>query len=321
MRAPRPSAVIVAFLAGLGACKKEEVRVVYQAMPVETRDIVVSAQAAGRIVPDTIVEVKTRASGEILRIFVETGQQVRRGDRLLAIDPRLPQNSVSLAQASLDVAKVQARTAETQLRRADTLLAVQTITRAEHETAQLAHANARAQLARAEIDIENSKINFDDTDVRAPVRIAACSSATVASSSSNAGTAAVAAVCALPPPACTSVARPAAATLIIVRRSIASVSDGYDLDELACIRCCIVARIHLVGAAEGLHREDIGLSLRPGRYSGSGNEPNDAADKSVHVSSDDQASLIVTGPMGWVKPRPADRDPPTKTPNVCLAFW
>jgi HlyD family secretion protein len=169
MRAPRSSAVIVAFLAGLGACKKEEVRVVYQAMPVETRDIVVSAQAAGRIVPDTIVEVKTRASGEILRIFVETGQQVRRGDRLLAIDPRLPQNSVSLAQASLDVAKVQARTAETQLRRADTLLAVQTITRAEHETAQLAHANARAQLARAQIDIENSKINFDDTDVRAPI--------------------------------------------------------------------------------------------------------------------------------------------------------
>lgn len=169
MRIHRPSVIVLAFVAGLAACKKDEVLVVYQAMPVETRDIIVSAQAAGKIVPDTIVEVKTRASGEVLRIFVETGQRVARGERLMAIDPRLPQNSVSLAQASLDVAKVQARTAETQLRRADTLLAVQTITRAEHEAAQLSYANARAQLARAEIDIENSKINFDDTDVRAPI--------------------------------------------------------------------------------------------------------------------------------------------------------
>jgi HlyD family secretion protein len=155
--------------AAFAACKKEEVKVVYQSVPVETRDIVVSAQAAGRIIPDTVVEVKTRASGEVLQIFVETGQKVTRGQRLLTIDPRLPQNQVSLAQASLDVARVQLKTAETQLRRADTLLAAQTITRQEHETAELAFANAKAQFARAQIDLENSRINFEDTDVRAPI--------------------------------------------------------------------------------------------------------------------------------------------------------
>lgn len=165
----RSVATALLLAAGLAGCKKEEVKVVYQSLPVETRDIVVSAQAAGRIIPDTVVEVKTRASGEVLQIFVETGQQVGRGQRLLAIDPRLPQNSVSLAQATLDVAKVQLSTTETQLRRADTLLAAQTITKPEHEAAQLAYANARAQFARAQIDLENSKINFEDTDVRAPI--------------------------------------------------------------------------------------------------------------------------------------------------------
>lgn len=165
----RSAVTVLLLAAGLAGCKKEEVKVVYQSLPVETRDIIVSAQAAGRIIPDTVVEVKTRASGEVLQIFVETGQQVGRGQRLLAIDPRLPQNSVSLAQATLDVAKVQLSTTETQLRRADTLLAAQTITKPEHESAQLAYANARAQFARAQIDLENSKINFEDTDVRAPI--------------------------------------------------------------------------------------------------------------------------------------------------------
>lgn len=165
----RSAVTALLLAAGLAGCKKEEVKVVYQSLPVETRDIIVSAQAAGRIIPDTVVEVKTRASGEVLQIFVETGQQVGRGQRLLAIDPRLPQNSVSLAQATLDVAKVQLSTTETQLRRADTLLAAQTITKPEHEAAQLAYANARAQYARAQIDLENSKINFEDTDVRAPI--------------------------------------------------------------------------------------------------------------------------------------------------------
>ena len=57
----------------LAACKKEEPPPVYQAIPVDRRDIVVSALASGTVQPDTVVEVKSKASGEILDIKVETG--------------------------------------------------------------------------------------------------------------------------------------------------------------------------------------------------------------------------------------------------------
>ena len=58
----------VARAALLAACKKEAPPAAYQAVPVERRDIVVSARASGTIQPDTVVEVKSKASGEILEL-------------------------------------------------------------------------------------------------------------------------------------------------------------------------------------------------------------------------------------------------------------
>ena len=54
----------------LAACGEEAPPPVYQAVPVAERDIIVSAQASGAIEPDTLVEVKSKASGEVLDIQV-----------------------------------------------------------------------------------------------------------------------------------------------------------------------------------------------------------------------------------------------------------
>ncbi len=160
---------LIATLILLGACSKEAPPPVYQAVPVERRDIVVSAQASGAIQPDTTVEVKTRASGEVLEILAQTGQEVKRGQLLMRIDPRTPRNAVQQAQAQLDVARAQAEISKTQLDRSQELLKAQTITQQEYETAQLAYANAKAAVVRAQIDVENARIAQEDTDVRAPI--------------------------------------------------------------------------------------------------------------------------------------------------------
>lgn len=160
---------IIAATALLAACAKEVPPPVYQALPVERRDIVVSAQASGAIQPDTTVEVKTRASGEVLEILVQTGQEVKRGQLLMRIDPRTPENAVQQAQAQLDVAKSQAEITKTQLARSAELREAKTITQQEYETAQLAYATAKASVVRAQIDLENARISREDTDVRAPI--------------------------------------------------------------------------------------------------------------------------------------------------------
>jgi HlyD family secretion protein len=153
----------------VAACKKEAPPVTYQAVPVERRDIVVSAQASGAIQPDTTVEVKSKASGEILQLSAETGQVVQRGAPLVRIDPRNARNALAQAQADLDVAKAKLTNATSQKTRADELFKSQSITQQEHEQALLDYADAKSQVVRSQVAVDNARIQLEDTDVRAPI--------------------------------------------------------------------------------------------------------------------------------------------------------
>lgn len=159
----------LSFLLLAAACSKPVEKPVYQAVAVEKRDIVVSAQASGAIQPDTTVEVKTRASGEVLQILAETGQLVQRGQLLIRIDPRQARNAVDQSKAQLTLAQAQLDNAKTQLDRSKLLRDAQTITQQEYETAQLNYASASAAVVRARIDVETNEISLEDTDVRAPI--------------------------------------------------------------------------------------------------------------------------------------------------------
>jgi HlyD family secretion protein len=156
-------------LALLGACKKEAPPPTYQALPVERRDIVVSAQASGSIQPDTTVEVKSKASGEVQQINAETGQVVKRGASLVRIDPRNARNALAQAQADLEVAKARLANSTSQKRRADELFQTRSITEQEHEQAVLDYADSKAAVVRSQVAVDNARIQLEDTDVRAPI--------------------------------------------------------------------------------------------------------------------------------------------------------
>jgi len=153
----------------VAACSKEAPAPVYQAVAVETRDIVVTAQAAGAILPDTVVEVKSKASGEVLDIRVETGQEVTRGMLMVRIDRRVPRNRVAQAQAQYDVALARLKNAESMAKRSKDLFDAKAVTEQEYETTQLEVANTRAAVIQTRVELENAKIALDDTDVTAPM--------------------------------------------------------------------------------------------------------------------------------------------------------
>jgi HlyD family secretion protein len=132
------------------------------------RDIVVSAVAAGVIEPVTTVEVKSKASGEIIEVAVEEGDPVRQGDLLVRVDPRIPGNAVVQAEADSLVARAELDNADAQLVRSEALRQSQAITELEFEQAKLNRATAVAALVRARRALEDAKIAFEDTEVRAP---------------------------------------------------------------------------------------------------------------------------------------------------------
>lgn len=150
------------------ACGEPRAATSLRVAAVTIRDIVVSASAAGVIEPVTTVEVKSKASGEIVEVLVDEGDQVRPGQLLVRVDPRIPLNAVVQAEADSSVARAELDNAEAQLERATALHQTQAITDLEFEGAKLARASAYAALVRARRALEDAKIAYEDTEVRAP---------------------------------------------------------------------------------------------------------------------------------------------------------
>ena len=164
----RWTVLLLSAAAGLAGCKQKAVLPVYQTLPVSRRDIVVSVNATGTVQPIDSVEIKSKASGEIIAIPVQTGEDVKRGQLLLQVDPRNPRNALAQARANLEVALAQQANAQTQLKRSEELWATKSITEQEYDNAKLQAANTKASVVKAQTDLENAKISFEDTDVKAP---------------------------------------------------------------------------------------------------------------------------------------------------------
>ena len=160
----------VSLMAAALACRKPTAGPAeFEAIPVERRDILLTVSAAGAIQPVLTVEVKSKASGEITGMHVQSGADVRAGQLLAEIDPRIPVNVLDLANANLAVAQAQYDNSKMQLARADTLYQAQAITETEHEAARLAYASATAGLVRARTDVRAGRDALGDTKLRAPI--------------------------------------------------------------------------------------------------------------------------------------------------------
>ena len=65
------SIFILSALVMLAGCSREPEKRVFNIAKLEQRDIIVAVEAAGIIEPETTVEVKSKASGEILEMHSE----------------------------------------------------------------------------------------------------------------------------------------------------------------------------------------------------------------------------------------------------------
>ena len=158
---------VLAVLAG--ACQKEQVQQSVQSVPVERRDIVVDAEATGVVEPINVIEVKSKASGLITEMPVETGTNVRPGDLLVQVDTRDVKSQYEQSLADVRAAEARVEVVTAQRKRSDDLFSQRIITAQEHEATQLDFANSQAQLVRSRASLDLAQQRMDDATVRAPV--------------------------------------------------------------------------------------------------------------------------------------------------------
>ncbi|HEX2189350.1 MAG TPA: efflux RND transporter periplasmic adaptor subunit [Longimicrobiaceae bacterium] len=156
-------------LAGCGGSAEAVADTAPETAAVERRDLDVAVEAAGVVEPIRVVEVKSKASGEILALHVETGDRVARGSMLAEIDPRDVSNALAQAEADLSVAQVTVSTAGAERRRMQELREAQVATQQEYEAAVQQAASAQAQLVRARTNLELARQRSGDVTIRAPI--------------------------------------------------------------------------------------------------------------------------------------------------------
>jgi HlyD family secretion protein len=152
------------------ACAEESATgLTFDTASVSHGTIEVNVSSAGVVEPLATIEVKSKASGEVLDLLVETGDLVEAGTLLVRIDPRIVRNRLDQAEAELKAASSRRKIAQSQMQRAKSLMQTGTFTESDLEQAALDLANAEAMVVTARVSVENARIAVGDTDVRAPI--------------------------------------------------------------------------------------------------------------------------------------------------------
>ena len=165
----RKYVLLTALLFVLACAEEEAAGPVYDTAGVERRTIEVAVSSAGIVEPLATIEVKSKASGEVLDLFVATGDKVEEGKLMVTIDPRTVRNRLAQSDAELKAALSRREIAQTQMARAESLVKAGTLTQSDLEQAVLDLANAEAQVVTSRVSVENARIAVDDTDIRAPI--------------------------------------------------------------------------------------------------------------------------------------------------------
>ena len=139
-----------------------------QTAAVTRRTIVIDAEATGAVEPINVVEVKSKASGLITKMPVETGTLVKPGDLLVQIDTRDVQNQYNQAEADLKAAQAKLQVSEQQKKRSDELFKARVITSQEYESASLDLENSKAAVIRSAANLDLAKQRLEDATVTAP---------------------------------------------------------------------------------------------------------------------------------------------------------
>ena len=95
--------------------KKEDSFKYYSKEEATNKSLELSIEASGEIEAISTIEIKSKASGEVLFLGAEVGDYIKKGAILARIDQRTPNNILAQAEADLGLSKVRLENAKSQL--------------------------------------------------------------------------------------------------------------------------------------------------------------------------------------------------------------
>ena len=148
----------------------------YQILKAETKDLVQTTVATGKIEPRDEVEIKPQISGIIAEVYKEAGQTVQQGEVIAKVKVIPELGTLNSAESRVRLAEMNGKQAEIDLERMEKLYNDKLVSNEEYEKILLAAKQAREELQAAKDNLEivkegitKSSASFSSTLIRSTI--------------------------------------------------------------------------------------------------------------------------------------------------------
>ena len=157
---------------GLTACgidMPKETKTSFETMTVEKQDITVPLKFSAKLKGQSDVTITPQVSGQLTKITVNEGQQVKKGQTLFVIDSRNARLELEAAQANLQAALAQENSAKLEYESNKNLFEKNIVSRYMLDNSQNTYRQAQASVAQARASVSRARVNLGFCTITAPV--------------------------------------------------------------------------------------------------------------------------------------------------------
>jgi len=160
---------IVAGLMSCGVDMPKETQSSFETMTVKKSDIELPYKFSARMKGQNDVTVTPQVSGQLMKICVAEGQQVRQGQTLFIIDSRNAQLELEAAKANLQAALAQENSAKLEFESNQNLFDKKIVSSYMLSNSENAYKQAQASVAQAQAAVNRAKVNLGFCTITASV--------------------------------------------------------------------------------------------------------------------------------------------------------
>ena len=163
---------LAAVVGGLTSCGGEMPQVEqtsYETVTIKKEDITVPMKFSAKLKGETDVTITPQVSGQLTRICVTEGDQVKKGQVLFIIDQRDAQLELESAQANLQAALAQEASAKIEYESNKNLYEKKIVSKYTLDTSENSYNQAKASVAQYKAQVNRAKVNLGYCTITAPV--------------------------------------------------------------------------------------------------------------------------------------------------------
>ncbi len=141
----------------------------YKEVTAERGHFRIAVAANGLVRPIDRIELKSKASGQVVELPIEVGDPIARGGLIAQLDQVEERAGLAQAQADLDISRAELELAEKNYERREKLFSSDVISKEAQDQTELGLAVARSKLVQATTSLERARERMDDTEITSPV--------------------------------------------------------------------------------------------------------------------------------------------------------